>query len=53
MKKGSVNSICMYPNSNYLISCSDDKTVKFWNYSTQEVVETFEQSSKVFSISVS
>jgi platelet-activating factor acetylhydrolase IB subunit alpha len=40
--KSWVRDLCFHPNGKILISCSDDKTIKFWNLETGDCVRTTE-----------
>ena len=40
--RNSINNLCEMPNYNFILSCSDDKTIKMWNINNYQCVKTYE-----------
>jgi len=43
---GSVNGILITPDDNRIISCSNDQTIKLWNFDTGEMTGSFNEHSQ-------
>ena len=47
-----VNTVVFTPNGEYVISGSDDTTLKMWNWQTRELITTFTGESSIYCCAV-